>query len=198
MPLRGPKFCQAFPVWWLVMLTLLPLLAGACASTSKFLAQRQRGECGDLLTINTSNPATTAATQPDPLELCARVSEEELQTMRGCYNEFYYFAYKFDITAGADPKVDVSFSATVPEKELNNLNTQPNMVSFNNGSVQYQAGLGGDPTGGNGFFQMVNVAGSNTMVIASTEVKILIPNATSIIPSINIFSTPNLSGYGRW
>ena len=194
MPVNRPKFWGAFSMWWLVVLLLLPLLVGACASSQKFTSPAQPQEQEGVLMASTSDSTTPAAAQPDPLQLCTQVSEEKLQTMRGCYNEFYYFAYTFNITAGADPQVNVSFSATVPDSTVNAVNSQPNQVSFNNGQVQYLAGVGGDPAGGNGFYQLVNVAGSDTMVIANTQVNIIVPNATSLIPSINIFSTPTLTG----
>ena len=195
MHFGGLKFWGALNMWGLLLLlVLLPLVVGACASTPSSMSQLQPEKRGEVLMARASNPTPQPAAKPDPLELCTQVDDQELQTMRGCYNDFYYFNYQFDITAGANPQVNVQFTADVPEGQLNNMSTQPNMVSFNNGSVQYQAGVGGDLGSGNGFYQVVTVAASNTMVIANTDINITVDQATSLIPSINIFSIPTLSG----
>ena len=189
----GLKFWGALNMWGLLLLVLLPLVVGACASTPSSMSQLQPEKPGEVLMARASNPTPQPAAKPDPLELCTQVDDQELQTMRGCYNEFYYFGYQMDITAGSNPSVLVAYTANVPEGQAPTITG--NMMTYRSpdGEVAFQAGMG-DPSIQSGFASMVTVAGTGNTVISESNIRIIVPNATTLTPSINIFSAPTLSG----
>ena len=190
---RGPKFWGALNIWGPVLLVLLPLVLGACASTPSSRSHMRPEKPGDLLAARAYNPAPKPADSRDPLELCARVDDQELNTMRGCYNEFYYFGYQMDITLGNNPQVNVAYTANVPSGQAPTTNNGVMSYRSPDGEVAFQAGMG-DPSMPNGFSSIVTVAGTGNTVISNSEINVILPNAASLIPSINIFSTPTLTG----
>jgi len=180
-------------MWGLLLLVLLPLVVGACASTPSSMSQLQPEKPGEVLMARASNPTPQPAAKPDPLELCTQVDDQELQTMRGCYNEFYYFGYQMDITAGSNPSVAVAYTANVPEGQAPTITGNRRTYRSPDGEVAFQAGMG-DPSIQSGFASMVTVAGTGNTVISESNIRIIVPNATTLTPSINIFSAPTLSG----
>jgi hypothetical protein len=63
-------------------------------------------------------------------------------------------------------------------------------VQFNNGNVSFTAGIGQNALG-SGIMQVVQVAGSNIMVVANMDVTLNINNAVSLKPTAGIaFTTP--------
>jgi hypothetical protein len=125
---------------------------------------------------------------PDLLQTCARITDHDLQDLRGCYDS-YYFAMEIGITlGGSNPSVNVSFLADVPPGSAPTFNG--NQASFNNGTVSFQAGAG-NTSMGKGVFQLVSVAGNNNIVIASTNVNINVPSLTTLNrPASSFLRTP--------
>lgn len=124
---------------------------------------------------------------PDLLQTCARVADQDLQDLRGCYDS-YYFAMDIGITLGTStPSINVTFLADVPPGSAPSFNG--NMASFNNGTVSFQAGVG-NTSMGKGVFQIVSVAGNNNIVIASTNVNINVPTLTTLNRPASTFLRP--------
>jgi len=177
---NGLKSWEAVNIWGAALLVLLPLWLGACASpaTLRAVTQAPPEKRGDIL------------------EACAHLSDQEMQEMRGCYDT-YYFSYNvtFDLVAN-NPQVHVDYRADVPPGSVPQLNNNTGVAQYQspNGDVVFQAGMGGNGTLGKGFYSVLNVAGSNNIVVVDNKITLNLPNATSLIPSINIFKTPTLTG----
>lgn len=153
------------------LLLLLIFLAGAC-STMAPVAQQTMAK-GDLL------------------EMCSLVPDRDLQDIRGCYQS-YYFALDVGINlTTTKPSITVTYQANVPDGVAPSFTG--NMVSFNNGAVSFQAGVG-ETALGEGIYSVVSVAGNNNIVIANTNININVPNATSLVPSYSVLSAPTLIG----
>ena len=114
--------------------------------------------------------------QAELLQTCAKIVDDELKDIRGCYDT-YYFAMDIGINmANSTPRIDVHFTSQVPDGQAPSFNG--NMASYNstNGNVSFQAGVG-NTSMGKGVFNVVCVAGNNNIVIANTNVNINIPGA---------------------
>jgi hypothetical protein len=203
----------------LVLVVLLPLLLMSCAST-KQLAQELEENHGNFLTplsaTPVSQPAAKSVAQPadllaaepavqpvdkpaakqakkaNPLKVCAVVSEEDLQDMRGCLG-VYFFDYNFDINLLTTPQVSVtsSFQAVLPDGSPAPVQNTTSAV-FRDSNVSYIAG----PTS-TGLSSQVLVTGTDNIVFANTNFNIHLPNASVLTPSINILPAASLSGIGR-
>jgi hypothetical protein len=203
----------------LVLVVLLPLLLMSCAST-KQLAQELEENHGNFLTPLPATPvsqpaansvaqtadllAAEPAVQPvdkptakqakktNPLKVCAVVSEDDLQDMRGCLG-VYFFDYNFDINLLTTPQVSVtsSFQAVLPDGSPAPVQNTTSAV-FRDSNVSYIAG----PTS-TGLSSQVLVTGTDNIVFANTNFNIHLPNASVLTPTINILPAASLSGIGR-
>lgn len=179
MSAKRPRPRGAPALWVLVILVLLPLGLGACASPGA---------------LKTGTPAAPVP-QGDVLAACTPLSEGEMRELRGCYDSFYYFAYNltFDLV-GNNPSVMVEYVANYQGPPGQAALTGP-VATFTdaNGNVKFMAGVG-EGSLGKGFYSVLNVAGTNNFVIVDNKITLNLPNAASLIPSINILSTPTLTG----
>jgi hypothetical protein len=203
----------------LVLVVLLPLLLMSCAST-KQLAQELKDNHGNFLTPLSATPvsqpaaksvaqtadllAAEPAGQPvdkptakqakkaNPLKVCAVVSEDDLQDMRGCLG-VYFFDYNFDINLLTTPQVSVtsSFQAILPDGSPAPVQNTTSAV-FRDSNVSYISG----PTS-TGLSSQVLVTGTDNIVFANTNFNIHLPNASVLTPTINILPAASLSGIGR-
>jgi hypothetical protein len=195
----------------LVLLVLLPLVFGACAST-KQLARELQENHGSFLTPLPTHPAAKPADKlalkpadklagltaeqllddpPKPLKVCTAVSEEDLQDMRGCVG-VYFFNYNFDVNLLTAPQVSVnsSFQAILPDgSPAPSINTTA--AYYRDGNVAYSAG----PTS-TGLSSQLLVSGQDNIVYATTQFNIHLPNASVLTPSINVFPGAALTGLG--
>lgn len=179
MSAKVPGIRRELALWMVAILVCLPLGLGACASPG---------------TLKTASPATPVP-QGEVLAACTKLSDAEMQELRGCYDSFYYFAYNltFDL-AGTSPSVNVEYVANYQGPPGQAALTGP-VATFTdaNGNVKFMAGVG-EGTLGKGFYSVLNVAGTNNFVIVDNKITLNLPNAASLIPSITILSTPTLTG----
>lgn len=127
-----------------------------------------------------SSPVSAQALESLPsIKNCSLLSDQELAELRGSYDS-YYFSMDIGINmASNDPQVNVQYTAQVPSGSptpaLNG-----GVASFNDGTVSFQAGAG-KGTQGPGFYQVVNVAGNNQIVITNTNFTITLPKISNLI-----------------
>lgn len=106
----------------------------------------------------------------------SEINNQELKEIRGC-NDTYYFGLDIGINlTQKNPSINVTFNANVPD---NAPSFSGNTVSFNDGNVSFQAGMGNSALG-NGFYQVISVAGNQNIVIANTNININMPTPTGI------------------
>ncbi len=128
------------------------------------------------------------------------LEEINLKELRGCYDS-YYFALDIGVNmTGPTPSVNVQFFAQLPEGT-----TKPGFsgksVSFNNGDVSFQAGMGNNSLG-TGFYQVISVAGNQNIIIANTNITInvekmgnlAIPNALNALNTRQLQTKQMLGG----
>jgi hypothetical protein len=129
------------------------------------------------------------------LDEVTELQENDLQELRGCYDS-YYFALDIGINmTGSTPSVNVQFSAQVPQGTAAP-SFSGNAVSFNNGNVSFQAGVGNNSLGA-GFYQVIGVAGNQNIVIANTNITINVQNLSSLVMP-NVLNNPlSKSIFGR-
>jgi hypothetical protein len=130
---------------------------------------------------------------PEILETCAAMSKGQLEENRGCYASYFFgMDVGINVTGNANPNIHVAFNAIVPDGSVAPaVSPSGNQVSFNNGQVAFNAGIGNTSLG-SGIFQVVQVAGNNNLVVANMNVNINIANATSLIPKTNALSFTSL------
>jgi hypothetical protein len=135
------------------------------------------------------------------LKTCAVVQDQELAEMRGCY-DVYSFAMniKGDLDLMAKNfSIQTNFTQVnsadqIPANlKVNDTGTQ---VAFNNGSVSYSAGIGQNSIS-NGIHQIIQVAGSNVIVVATMDVTLNINNAVGLKPTAGSLLPSTMSGMVR-
>jgi hypothetical protein len=118
----------------------------------------------------------------------------ELQEHRGCFASYFFgMDVGINVTGNAIPGISVRFNAMVPDGSSTIPFASPagNQVSFNDGQVAYNAGIGNTSLG-SGVFQVTQVAGNNNLVVSNMNININIANATSLIPKTNALSFTGL------
>ena len=176
----------------LFLAAFLPLLLVACASPPNRVTQVLLENHGNFLTPLASQPASEPEDKPDLLEVCALAPEEDLQEMRGTLG-VYFFDYNFDINLATSPQVQVktSFQAVLPDGSPAPAVTGATAV-FRDNNVSFTVG----PSNGGGFMSEVMVTGRDNIVFANTQFNIHIPNASTLIPNLNVMPAASLSGIG--
>jgi len=174
-----------------VVTALLPLVLGACASTSSPISQALLDSHGTFLTPPAPPAAAKPAKPPEPLKLTAAVPEEDLQEMRGCLG-VYYFSYNFDLDLVATPQVKVSsnFQAVLPDGSPAPT-TNGTTAVFRDNNVSFTAG----PTSG-GLASQLLVTGHDNIVFANAQFNIHIPNASTLTSTVNVLPASSLAGIG--
>jgi hypothetical protein len=126
---------------------------------------------------------------PEILQTCAAMPSGELQENRGCYASYFFgMDVGINVTGNSCPGISVRFCGMVDgSSEVPVRNPAGNQVSFNDGQVSYNAGIGNTSLG-SGIFQVVQVAGNNNLVVSNMNININIANATSLIPKTNAIS----------
>jgi hypothetical protein len=170
---------------------LLPLLLGACATTSSGVTQALLENHGTFLTPLPAPAAARPPKQAEPLKLTAAVPEEDLQDMRGCLG-VYYFSYNFDLDLVATPQVKVSsnFQAVLPDGSPAPTANATTAV-FKDNNVSFTAG----PTSG-GLASQVLVTGHDNIVFANAQFNIHIPNASTLTSTVTVLPASSLAGIG--
>jgi hypothetical protein len=137
------------------------------------------------------------------LETCAVVQDQELAEMRGCFD-----IYSFGMSIKGDLDLATkNFSFQMDYSQVSSADQVPsnlkksdtgNQVAFNDGTVSYTAGIGKNALG-SGIMQVIQVAGSNVLVVANMDVTLNINNAVGLKPTAgNMLTTPGtLSGIFR-
>ncbi|MFZ5447259.1 MAG: hypothetical protein ACOZFS_01280 [Thermodesulfobacteriota bacterium] len=137
------------------------------------------------------------------LETCALVSDQELAEMRGCYDVYSFaMSIKGDLDLAAKNfaiqtnYTQVIDAASIPSNLI--VNSSGSLVSYNNGSMSFTAGVGQNSLG-SGIMQVVQAVGQNIIVVASMDVTLNINNAVNLKPVAgNTLTTPStLSGIYR-
>jgi len=130
---------------------------------------------------------------PEILQTCAAMPSGDLQEYRGCFASYFFgMDVGINVTGNSTPGISVRFHAMVPDGSPAPVpSPSGNQVSFNNGQVAFNAGIGNTSLG-SGIFQVVQVAGNNNLVVANMNVNINIANATSLIPKTNALSFTGL------
>jgi hypothetical protein len=191
----------------LILLVLLPLSLGSCASTQQ-LAQKLEENHGNVLTPLSTEPAIKPADKlvgmtadeladhpPPPLKVCAAVPAKDLQDMRGCQG-VYFFDFAFDINLlnypNFDPNKDITSSGQVfkpnGSPDVSQIKTS---VGYSDSNVSYMAGFTET-----GLSSQLQVKGQDNIVIANTQFNIHLPSASVLIPTINVMPGAGLIGLG--
>jgi hypothetical protein len=137
------------------------------------------------------------------LETCAVVQDQELAEMRGCY-DIYSFGMNmelgFDLAKKSFTNIKTDYKQVTSADQIpSNLkvNDSGTQVAFNNGSVAYTAGVGQNSLG-TGIMQVIQVAGSNVIVMANMNVTMNFSNAGSkIVPTAGSMLPAAMSGLIR-
>lgn len=123
---------------------------------------------------------------PEVLKLCKVVPDQELQRLRGRYDTYYFgldVAANLNVGTGAFTG-QVNFNTNVDPAKVNFSGTQ---VSYNNGNISYQAGIGATNFG-SGIYSAVVLAGTNNIVVSNTNVTLNIQGLK--MPSFTALNTP--------
>jgi hypothetical protein len=123
---------------------------------------------------------------PEVLQSCKVVPDCELRELRGRFDTSFFgldVVANLDVGKGAFSG-SVHFATNVPLEQVNFSGTQ---VSYNNGNISYQAGIGATSFG-SGVYSAVVVAGTNNMVISTTNVNLTIQGLSTL--SFTALSTP--------
>jgi hypothetical protein len=140
----------------------------ACATSTSPVAYEQRDE----------NQTQSV------FETCAVVQDQELGEMRGCYD---VYSFGMSITGTLD-LASKKFGLQTNYTQIVNTSTMPSelkvnstgsQVAFNDGRVSFMAGIGQNSLG-SGIMQVVQVAGSNVIVVANMDVTLNINNSVSV------------------
>lgn len=126
---------------------------------------------------------------PAILQTCAAMPSEELQEYRGCYATYFFgMDVGINVTGNSTPGISVKFLGLVDGSSgLPVRNAAGNQVSFNDGQVSYNAGIGNTSLG-SGVFQVVQVAGNNNLVVSNMNININVANASSLAAKTNALS----------
>lgn len=137
------------------------------------------------------------------LETCALIQDRELAEQRGCYD---VYSFGMSITGDLDMAkknfaITTNYSQAIDPSKMPSqltINSTGSQVAFSNGNVSYNAGIGQNSLG-NGIMQVIQVAGSNVMVMANMDVTLNINNAITLKPTAGtMLTTPGtLSGILR-
>ena len=175
--------CKVFVALGLVLASLTGC-AGALPSQSAGLI-----ETLPIQQTDKSAPDQQLVETPAILQTCAAMPCEELQEYRGCYASYFFgMDVGVNVTGNSTPGICVRFHAMVPDGSVAPVaSPSGNQVSFNNGQVAFNAGIGNTSLG-SGVFQVVQVAGNNNMVISNMNININIANASSLIPKTSALS----------
>lgn len=146
-----------------------------------------------LLAITWASPLGAAAQEqrrmiktPEVLHSCQVVPDRELSKLRGRFDTTFFgldIVGNLNVGSGAFAG-QVNLSTNVDPSKVNFSGTQ---VSYNNGNISYQAGIG-STSFSSGIYSAVVVAGTNNIVISNTNVTLNIQGLT--IPSFTALSTP--------
>ncbi len=120
------------------------------------------------------------------LQSCKVVPDSELKDLRGRFDTSFFgldIVGNLNVGTGAFAG-SVGFATNVDPSKVNLSGTQ---VSYNNGNVSYQAGIGANSFG-SGIYSMVVVAGTQNIVIANTNITLNIQGLT--MTSFTGLSTP--------
>jgi hypothetical protein len=189
---RGLKQLEIFGVKLLVALGLVLATMTGCAGTlpsqsgglveAQPIPQTPKGRL-DQKRIKT----------PAILQTCAAMPNQQLQQYRGCYATYYFgMDVGINLTGTTSPGISVKFTGMVPEGSVAPVASPGgNQVSFNDGQVAFNAGMGSTSLG-SGIFQVVQVAGNNNLVISNMNVNVNIPNAASLETKTNALSFSGL------
>jgi hypothetical protein len=172
-----------------ILPALLPLLLMACACQKNQVSRLLPEDRGFFLESPAVKPASQTEVKEDLLQVCAVVPDEELQDMRGCQG-VYYFDFTMDINLRDDsPKVDIKYTAAVPDgsppPSLNGA-----VAHYADDNVYFKAG----PTPGSGLESRVIVAGNKNIVYSTSTFNFYMPDASKLIPTINILPGSSLTG----
>jgi hypothetical protein len=168
---------------WLVLLASITGCAGGgLSSQSAALVDTQ-----PMPRTYQGVPGHQRVETPEVLEACATMPNSDLEENRGCYASYFFgMDVGINVSDHHNPGVSVRFHANVPDGSPAP-SFSGNQVSFNDGHVGFQAGIGNTSLG-SGIFQVTQVAGNNNLVVSSMNVNINIANATSLVPKINALS----------
>jgi hypothetical protein len=146
-----------------------------------------------LLAVTWASPPGAAAQDhrrmiktPEVLQSCKVVSDRELRELRGRFDTTYF---GLDVCANLDVGKSafsgyVHFDTNADPSKVNYSGTQ---VSYNNGNISYQAGIGANSMS-SGIYSAVVVAGTNNVVISNTNVTLNIQGLK--MPSFTALSIP--------
>jgi hypothetical protein len=126
---------------------------------------------------------------PAILQTCAAMPNKQLRQYRGCYATYFFgMDVGINITGTSAPGISVRFNGIVPDgSAVPVASPGGNQVSFNDGQVAFNAGIGNTSLG-SGIFQVVQVAGNNNLVISNMNININIANAGSLATKTNALS----------
>ena len=146
-----------------------------------------------LLAITWTFPSRAAAQEqrrmiksPEVLQSCQVVPDRELRKLRGRFDTTFFgldICANLNVGSGAFTG-SVAFTTNADPSQVNFSGTQ---VSYNNGNISYQAGIG-STSFSNGVYSAVAVAGTQNIVISTTNVQLNIQGLT--IPSFTGLSIP--------
>lgn len=166
-----------------ILLAIVGLLIMACATSTSPVVRQQPHEKQSKAV----------------LETYAVVQDKELAEMRGCYDTYSFgmnvtgnldlASRNFNITTNYTQAVNTA-SQMPSQVTVSNTGSQ---VNFSNPNVSYTAGIGQNSLG-SGIMQVVQVAGSNVIVMANMDVTLNISNATSHATSVKATAGGVLSG----
>lgn len=156
-----------------ILLVIVGLLSMSCATSTSPVVLQQPHE----------------TQKKSVLETCAVVQDKDLAEMRGCYDvysfglsitgDFDLGSRKFTMTSGGAANFKPAANgASIPDSQVT-ISNGGSQVAFSNSNVAYKAGIGQNSLG-SGIMQVVQVAGSNVIVMASLDVTLNINNSVGL------------------
>ncbi len=141
-----------------------------------------------LFSWGAEGPQPVMVEKPPILETCALVSDSELDTMRGCYDAYYFGMDIIVNLTGGTPVTLVPHPGMPPETVITSTG-----ISYQNSldpSVVYRGGIG--PSS---IYQTVQVMGDGKIVTGVVNLNILVPQSlfTTGVQGLNL---PNGSQTG--
>lgn len=169
----------------------LGLVLAQMTGCSQGLSPRSAGLVETLPSLQTRKglPDPQLVKNPTILRTCKAMPDQQLQEYRGCFATYFFgMDMGINVTGTSSPGISTRFTAVVPDGSVAPVaSSTGNQVSFNNGSVAFNAGVGTTSLG-SGIFQVVQVAGVNNMVISNMNININIANASGLIPKTSALS----------
>jgi hypothetical protein len=167
-----------------IVLVIIGSLIMACATSTSPVAYEQPGET-QIKSV---------------FETCAVVQDQELDEMRGCYDVYSFgMSIKGDLDLASKKfAIQTNYTQIVNSSNMPSdlkVNSTGSQVAFNDGRVSFMAGIGQNSLG-SGIMQVVQVAGSNVIVVANLDVTLNINNSVSIgtgsgTPAANALRSPS-------